>query len=77
MTTCVTEAVRQERHERGAGEGVAAAALVSCISQLCRLKLMHKCTPLTKSEEKETPCSVLACLQICFVPARKNFHLAI
>ena len=25
MTTCVTEGVRQERHWRGAGEGVAAA----------------------------------------------------
>jgi len=76
MTTCVTEGVRQERHKRGAGEGVA-AALVSRISQLRCLKFIHKSTPLTKSKEKETPCIVLACLQICFVPARKNFHLAI
>ena len=74
MTTCVTEGMRWERHERGAGGGVT-AALVSRIFASC--KHMCKCIPLTKSEEKETPCSELACLQICFVPAIKNFHLAI
>ena len=71
MTTCVTEGARWERHERGMGEGVA-ASLVSHILQLCRSKLMHTCTALTKSEEKELVRSVLACLQICFVFRKKK-----
>ena len=51
-----------------------------CFSHLAALPLeahAQYCTLLTKSEEKETPHSVLACFQICFVPARKNCHLAI
>ena len=46
-----------------------------CFSRLAALPLeahAQYCTLLTKSEEKETPHSVLACFQICFVPARKN-----
>ena len=50
MATCVTNGASRERHE--------AAALVSRVSRLPRA-----CIALTKSEEKETACSLISLLK--------------
>ena len=50
MTTCVTEGVRQERHQKGTFFFLLLGLLPSFIAST----LKRACTPLTKSEEKKT-----------------------